>query len=244
MALEYTSDLTALTLTLPANFGHLVISDQPQQGGVALYFKGSQLVTVVDPEVIAKQDIRIFTLLPSETFDINQISANIATLVNPTATVPAETALLLSSEYQMVLQNIFHWLSDQNSATIAKPSGKPRHYWRQEFATLPLYVDYHGSLATVFWQARNELRIVAGAKLQETIPLNKDGSLGFAAKFTQALRTQHAATIVDGVTSKDITLKSVNEIGHFLYFAGTNSWQILHTKIGETLDALSRGKNS
>ena len=51
-------------------------------------------------------------------------------------------------------------------------------------------------------------------------PLNKDGSLGFGARFALTLRQEQADKIKDNVTTEDIILKSVNEVGHFLYFAG------------------------
>lgn len=35
-------------------------------------------------------------------------------------------------------------------------------------------------------------------------------------------------------------LRSVNEVGHLLYFAGTNSWLVLRDDAGRTLDELSR----
>jgi hypothetical protein len=38
------------------------------------------------------------------------------------------------------------------------------------------------------------------------------------------------------VTTEDVVLKSVNEVGHFLYYAGTNSWLVLKDKDGKTID--------
>ena len=35
----------------------------------------------------------------------------------------------------------------------------------------------------------------------------------------------------------NIHLKSVNEVGHLLYFAGTNSWLILKDQAGQTLSS-------
>lgn len=40
----------------------------------------------------------------------------------------------------------------------------------------------------------------------------------------------------DFVTTEDIVLKSVNEVGLFLYFAGTNSWLELVDENGKTLN--------
>ncbi|MFD1900942.1 hypothetical protein GQR36_14845 [Enterococcus termitis] len=38
------------------------------------------------------------------------------------------------------------------------------------------------------------------------------------------------------VTTDDIILKSVNEVGLFLYFGGTNSWLELTDKDGKTIN--------
>ncbi|MGO2763760.1 MAG: hypothetical protein ACTILJ_06580 [Pseudolactococcus laudensis] len=52
------------------------------------------------------------------------------------------------------------------------------------------------------------------------------------------MRQEHADVIgPDMVTTADIHLKSVNEVGHLLYFAGTNSWLILKDKTGQTLSS-------
>lgn len=71
-------------------------------------------------------------------------------------------------------------------------------------------------------------------------PLNRDGSLGFAARFALRLREEHADAISGARTTEDIVLRSVNEVGHLLYFAGTNSWLVLRDDAGRTLDELSR----
>lgn len=76
----------------------------------------------------------------------------------------------------------------------------------------------------------------AGAQLWPTAPLNKDGSFGFAAKMGTHLRNEHAAQIQDNQTTEDIIFKSVNEIGLFLYFGGTNSWLELRDTNGRSID--------
>ena len=70
------------------------------------------------------------------------------------------------------------------------------------------------------------------------MPLNQDGAVGFSQKFALTLRQEHADDIgSDFVTTADIHLKSVNEVGHLLYFAGTNSWLILKDQAGQTLSS-------
>lgn len=66
--------------------------------------------------------------------------------------------------------------------------------------------------------------------------LNKDGSLGFSAKFAEKLRSEHTDSFDNFVTTKDIILKSVNEVGLFLYFGGTNSWLVLKDDNGKSIN--------
>jgi len=118
-----------------------------------------------------------------------------------------------------------------------KAPTKVQHRWSREVSEIDFFVDYEGAKATVRWVKRNEMLIKKGAVLRKDTPLLKDGTLGFAAKFTLMLRQMHAAQIDDYKTTEDIILKSVNEVGNFLYFAGTNSWLILKDKTGKTIDA-------
>ena len=120
-----------------------------------------------------------------------------------------------------------------------RPGQKAQHRFKKEFATIPFYVDDFNSKATIYWQKRNEFRILAGATLVPEAPLNKDGSLGFGARFALTLRQEQADKIKDNVTTEDIILKSVNEVGHFLYFAGTNSWLVLKDENGKTIGEYS-----
>ena len=70
-------------------------------------------------------------------------------------------------------------------------------------------------------------------------PLTKAGIVGFAGRFGMQLRQEHADSIEDNVLTKDVHLRSVNEVGTFLYFAGTNSWLKLISPEGKTLDELT-----
>ncbi|MGC3359859.1 hypothetical protein ACPTKX_16425, partial [Enterococcus faecalis] len=67
-------------------------------------------------------------------------------------------------------------------------------------------------------------------------PLNKDASVGFSASFGEKLRDERKGQFKDLVTTEDIVLKSVNEVGLFLYFAGTNSRLELVDENGKTLN--------
>jgi hypothetical protein len=125
----------------------------------------------------------------------------------------------------------------KNSEDSKAKSGKVVHRWSKEVSEVDFYVDYEDSKAVVRWQKRNEMLIKKGAVLKSEIPLLKDGSIGFAAKFTLQLREMNEDKVKDFVTTEDIILKSVNEVGNFLYFAGTNSWLVLKDKDGKTIDA-------
>ena len=123
------------------------------------------------------------------------------------------------------------------------PNNKPakaRHKWTKEIKDIPFNVTYRGSSATVYWQKRQEMCIVAGAKLVQEAPLNKDGSVGFAAKVGDKLRLEQADKIQNGYTIEDVILKSVNEVGLFLYYGGTNGWQVLVDSEGKSIDEWTR----
>ncbi|MFD1672473.1 hypothetical protein ACFQ5M_10210 [Agrilactobacillus yilanensis] len=118
-----------------------------------------------------------------------------------------------------------------------KRPAKAQHRFKAAVAKIPFTTDFAGSKATVYWQKRNEMRLLAGAKMLADAPLNADGSLGFSARFANQLRTEHADAFDPQtfVTTKDLVLKSVNEVGLFLYFGGTNSWLVLKDPDGKTL---------
>ncbi|TFJ40208.1 hypothetical protein CKN73_07750 [Carnobacterium divergens] len=128
----------------------------------------------------------------------------------------------------------------QPSADSEKPaktkSAKTRHKWTKEISQIEFFVDTRESKATVLWQKRNEMLLKAGAKLMPIAPLNKDGSVGFSAKMGEKLRLDYQDKIKDFVTTEDIVLKSVNEVGLLLYFAGTNSWLELLDSDGKSID--------
>lgn len=122
---------------------------------------------------------------------------------------------------------------------IKKAPVKPRHKFVSGLAEVPFSINYKGSKATVYWLKRNEFVIKAGANLLEKAPLTKAGLIGFAGKFGLRLREEHAEQIKDNVLIEDVKLRSVNEVGTFLYFAGTNSWLQLKSPDGKTLNELT-----
>ncbi|WP_119326542.1 hypothetical protein [Companilactobacillus musae] len=122
---------------------------------------------------------------------------------------------------------------------LKKPIAKPRHKYQKSLANVPFKIDYNGSKATVYWVKRNELVIKKGAILLANAPLTKAGLIGFAGKFGLRLRQENENQIKENILTSDVTLRSVNEVGTFLYFAGTNSWKQFISPDGKTLDELT-----
>jgi len=125
--------------------------------------------------------------------------------------------------------------------TPKKPtaSAKARHRWSPQIGDTEFKVDSRGAKATVIWQKRGEVLIKKGAKLLKDPPLNKDGSLGFSSRGGLMIRDEQKDAIKNYVTTRDVVLKSVNEVGLFLYFGGTNSWLELKDKDGKTIHDLT-----
>ncbi|MDR2703539.1 MAG: hypothetical protein LBB58_04275 [Cellulomonadaceae bacterium] len=121
--------------------------------------------------------------------------------------------------------------------TAAHGGGKVAHRWSREVSEVDFHVDHDGAKATVTWPSRSGMVIKKGATLLADPPLLKDGSLGFSAKFGLQLREMNKDKISGNKTTADITVKSVNEVGHLLYFAGTNSWLVLKDAHGKTIDS-------
>lgn len=127
---------------------------------------------------------------------------------------------------------------------VKAPKRKPaktQHRWSAAVSVVPFYVETPDSKAEIQWIKRNEMVIRAGATMKKEAPLNKDSSLGFSAKMGQKVRDDHQDAFENYVTKKDITLKSVNEVSLFLYFAGTNSWLKFKDADGKTIDEWTKG---
>ncbi|MEI5993855.1 hypothetical protein [Candidatus Enterococcus mansonii] len=141
------------------------------------------------------------------------------------------------NEVLLVLKTFGYSLTSEEKPkkTNAKPA-KARHKWTKEVSQIEFFIDTRESKATALWHKRNEMLLKAGATLMKKPPLNKDGSLGFSAKMGERIRQDHKDQIKNFVTTEDIILKSVNEVGLFLYFGGTNSWLELVDANGKTLN--------
>lgn len=130
--------------------------------------------------------------------------------------------------------------AEAKSVSAMKPKGKAQHRFRKELANIAFYVDDFGAKATIYWQKRNEMRILAGAQLRQDVPLRKDGEIGLNGRFGNTLREENADKIKDFTVVEDIVVRSVNEVGLLLYYGDTNSWLVLRDANGKTIDEYSR----
>ncbi|GEO58411.1 hypothetical protein [Companilactobacillus bobalius] len=141
--------------------------------------------------------------------------------------------------YEKYWQNVLPILSAFGLRTTPVKRVKPRHKFMASLADVPFKIDYKGSKATVYWQKRSQFLVKSGAILVGQAPLTKSGVIGFAGRFGLRLRQEHEKELHDNVLTKDIVLRSVNEVGTFLYFAGTNGWLQLKSPSGQTLHELT-----
>ncbi|WP_407895024.1 hypothetical protein [Lacticaseibacillus sp. N501-2] len=119
---------------------------------------------------------------------------------------------------------------------VKKRPAKAAHRFTKALADTPFTIDHAGAKATVYWRKRNVMEILPGAKLSMTQHVTKGGALGFDTRFGEKLRADHQAAIAGTHTTDSIELRSVNEVGLFLYYGGTNSWLQLKDAQGKTLD--------
>lgn len=114
---------------------------------------------------------------------------------------------------------------------------KAQHRWNSKVAKVKFSTVYEGTQATIYWRKRNEVVILSGAKMKSEPELNANGKLGFAARFATQLRQEHVNSFTeDFITVEDIVLKSINEVGLFLYFGNTNSWLRFKDENNRTID--------
>lgn len=146
------------------------------------------------------------------------------------------TVTVYKDKITCILERIGYYITDKPEEPKKPKPGKARHRWSKEVSQIEFFIDSRESTATVMWQKRNEMLIKSGATMKKVAPLNKDGSVGFSAKMGDKIRSDHASSFKDFTTTEDIILKSVNEVGLFLYYAGTNSWLEMSDKDGKTIN--------
>ncbi|MCD1025235.1 hypothetical protein [Enterococcus sp. SMC-9] len=153
----------------------------------------------------------------------------------PTEKIPSNQYDNLAT-FQLDLFSVFNFLG-YPMAKVKKKPAKAQHRWNKKVSDITFHINHEGATGEAIWRKRNELVLLKGAKLKAEAPLNKDGSVGFAVRFTNQLRDENADKVKDFTTIADIVFKSVNELGNFLYFAGTNSWLVLKDDKGNTIDS-------
>lgn len=133
-----------------------------------------------------------------------------------------------------LLLSSFNYDLKQKSVTNKKKT----YSFKKAISEMEFTTDYLNTSATIIWQSRNEVLLKKGAILLKDFPLNKDGSKGFSVKMGEQLRSINNDYINDFTTTEDIILKSINEVGLFLYFGGTNSWMQFKNSDGVLIDEL------
>lgn len=202
------------------------------------------------PEILA--DYQLITITPPWDIELTHLeqlfrteaAANGLTFEKDAVTeisIPEHNRTVLTSYSEtvsLVLSRLGYTFQPQQELAPqkAKPA-KARHKWTKEIGQMAFSLDTRESRATVLWQKRNEMLVKAGATMMKKPPLNKDGSLGFAARLGEKIREDNKEKIKNFTTTEDLILKSVNEVGLFLYFGGTNSWLEMVDADGKSLNA-------
>lgn len=218
-----------------------------------LLFNERELLFIGTKEKIANLDkvtiTQLIEVVPSDDMELVYLER---ILVN--FSLEQKIPLLIASE-EVIPDNINKQLKEYVTAillvlekmgyplqAVKKKKSKPakaRHKWTKEVSEKEFFIDTRSSKATVMWIKRNQMLIKKGATMMKEAPLNKDGSVSFSAKMGDKIRSENLDKFKNFVTTEDIILKSVNEVGLFLYFAGTNSWLEMIDKDGKTLNELT-----
>lgn len=223
---------------------------------VLIYFlvKEKQIIAIgdgiKDKQIPAVEFDQVIRISPSSEFELQYLAQSLLNTANEndlkidsylsnSGAIPKNMSRTIK-DYQKVLLDILrtfgYSLEATKVPTAAKAkTGKTQYRWSKDISQMEFSVDFRGGKGQVVWQKRNQMLLKAGAVLLPVAPLNKDGSVGFAAKMGEKIRSEQSDKIKNFVTTEDIILKSVNEIGLFLYFAGTNSWLELLDKDGKSL---------
>lgn len=205
-----------------------------------LLFKGNQFKAVhsdLNKEIRTKADVFI-QVIPPKDLDNSHLIKRLSEITQKNS---AQKNQRQQSTLDVYLTDLLLLLKKFGfSFTLKKKTPtKTQHRWNQTLSEIEFFVNDFGSQATVIWQKRNEMLIKKGARLRKEYQLNKDGSIGLGARMGTQLRDEQKDKIQDFVTTEDIVLKSVNEVGLFLYYGGTNSWLVLKDKNNKSIDEWS-----
>ena len=238
---------TNLALTLSGDQGQVIFQTTgtiPNAGVVLLYDQGQLQAVMPESAPLAPNQVCV-QLLAGGAIEVAAVQAYWQWQLTGLGDERPLSATLLA--YLETIRTLLQQLGlradlrivASEQPLVGKPTGakggKARHRWSKDVAALTFKVDHDGAKATVIWRKRDEMVIVKGAVMKAEVPLNRNGDLGFSARFAQQLRQEHQDQFQDFVTTSDIVLKSVNEVGLFLYFAGTNSWLVLKDADGKTI---------
>lgn len=246
---EAVYDQQQLSLVLPDEAGRLAIMDEPTsipKNSVILVIESNQIVDVLGDRQFeaAKAATRVIILTPNwdmmAGYLVEYYRQKYQRSANKDQVIPSEQVKNIAS-CAGAFDQLLNWLGysprkEMEAVKKASKPGKPQHKWSKALAERPFYVDYQGSKATVYWQKRNQVRIEKGAILSQELPLNKDGSIGFSARLAEKIRQDNQTAITGNQTTEDVILKSVNEMGMFLYYGNTNGWLVLKDDEDKTLN--------
>lgn len=236
MELEKTViDDKQMLFELPQEAGQMQIIKgkliEAKDNTVLLTIKKGQLLSVADEKTFDdKQEYdRLIILTPPWEIMAPYLAAyyqekyQLSNASNAPIVIPQELqqgVAVCAEPFDCLIDFLGYVSTSKKETKAVKKGSKPRHKWSKELQDEPFMVDYQGSTATVYWQKRNEVRIEKGATLRQEVPLNKDGSVGFSARLAEKIRQENQSAIKEGRTIEDVVLKSVNEVGMFLYYGG------------------------
>lgn len=221
-------------VTLPDEQGQILFSDRASKrpaGSVQLFVQDGQ-VRAIDEEVAATE---VVTIQLPETVDLAAAREILRGMMTELTTAETPFLTLITG----LLLRFGIRFTPPASPKQARPT-KARHRFDKTLVDHVFYVTRNGSKASVRWTARTEMTIEAGAILSQERGINRDGSVRYDTKYGEKLRADYAAAIQASVTTQPVRLRSVNEVGMFLYFGNANGWLELVDAEGQTLDELTR----
>lgn len=238
LSVDYTP--ATFKITLPDDQGQVIITDDTETlappNGVTL---ATQAMALVGVDTVPIDADGLIILSPTWQIDSAKVARYFQNLLDGSAKAPTDPAVAPYLNLVQGLLERFAFHENVAPAALKKPA-KARHRFDKTLRERPFHVKHAGSEATVYWTAPKVMTIKQGAQLKLDPVMNKDGSERYGTKYGDKLRADHAEAIEDGVTTADIELRSVNEVGLFLYYGDTNGWLELIDDEGQTLDALTK----
>ena len=129
------------------------------------------------------------TIMTDETLD-RKIPTNI------------QKKLATPNEEILTIFSLFGYSLGEQQKTEKKKPAKARHRWSKKISEIPFTVNFRNSQATLYWLSRNEMLIKSGATLLTEAPRNKDGSVGYSAKYGEKYETTSKSIFLMGKRPK------------------------------------------